>query len=221
MDSDYHPFALAEEVNAFMEAMGLSHVVMVGNSLGGAVSARIAAMHPDKVDKMVLLDAVGYPMKLPLIVKIARLPISKAISPLIYGRWMIKWNLLNVYHDNDKLTEKNIDEYYSRLCTENAVKAQILITQAVDLDKLEDHTSKMPGIRNETLVVHGENDPWVPLDISYSYRRDIPNSIFVKIPSCGHVPQEECPEATAKLIIDFIKGNEINESPIAGKRVTS
>lgn len=213
-DTNYHPFVLADEVNTFLEEMGLRNVIFVGNSLGGAVATHIALEHPEKIDKMILLDAAGYPMKFPFVIKLARLPGSSQFSKMIFGRWMVKWNLHEVYHNNGRLTDKNIDEYYVRLCTENAVGAMISMTKAFDFNQLEDFVNEIPNIKHQTLIIHGENDKWIPIENSHNYRRDLENSVFYKISSCGHVPQEEYPDLTSKLIIDFIKGNKIEETPL-------
>jgi len=51
-DSDYTPQQLREEVNAWMDAMGLEKVVFVGNSLGGEIAWNMALEHPDKVKNL-------------------------------------------------------------------------------------------------------------------------------------------------------------------------
>ena len=212
--TSYSSFELAEEVNCFMEKMKLSNVVFAGNSLGGLIASRIASIYPDKIDKMVLIDAAGYPMELPMIFKMLRMPFSQNIGPVIFNKWILKYFLSTAYYDKKKLSKKNIDAYYLRLCTENAVSAQIKIANSVsDVNKaFEEHANRMKNVKTNTLIIHGENDSWVPLDVSYNYRRNLENSIFYKIPECGHVPQEERPDLIAKLIIDFIEGNKIEES---------
>ena len=49
-----------KEVNAWMDKMGLRKVVFVGNSLGGAIAWNMALVHPEKVEKLVLIDAGGF-----------------------------------------------------------------------------------------------------------------------------------------------------------------
>ena len=119
-----------------------------------------------------------------------------------------------MYENNERLSEKNVDEYYMRLCTKNALNATISVARSVDFRSIEDHVKKIPDIKQETLIVHGENDKWIPVEISHHFKKDLQNSIFYEIPSCGHVPQEEYPDLTAKLIIDFIEGNEIKETSV-------
>ena len=50
-----------ENVNAWMDALNLSQTVYVGNSLGGTIAVLLSRKYPQRVNKMVLIDAAGYP----------------------------------------------------------------------------------------------------------------------------------------------------------------
>ena len=64
---------------------------------------------------------------------------------------------------------------------------------------------ELPSIQAKTLIIWGENDEWIPLESGYKFSKDLSNSTLVILPECGHIPQEEKPEQTAKIIIDFIE----------------
>lgn len=202
--ADYSPFALAEEVNAWMEALGLRDVVFVGNSLGGALAVVTSILHPDKVSRMVLVDAGGYPMKMPTIVKAARTPGAAFFTKLFFGRWMVAWNLREVTHQRDRVTPEQVQAYYDRLRTENALDAMVALARAIDFDRFSDYVERAKALHVPALVLWGENDRWIPLEIGLRFHEDLRNSRLVVIPECGHVPQEERPEVTARHIIEFI-----------------
>jgi len=204
--ADYSPFALAEEVNAWMDALGLRDVVFVGNSLGGALAVVMSILHPDKVGRMVLVDAGGYPMKLPTIVKAARTPGAAFVTNLFYGRWMVSWNLKEVYHNDDWVTREQIQAYHDRLRTQDALDAMVALARAIDFNRFSDYVERAKSLQVPTLILWGENDRWIPLEVGRWFHRDLPDSRLVVIPECGHVPQEEYPGVTAQLIIDFIRG---------------
>src|SRR5262245_3073432 len=52
--------ASAEVLARVMDALGLARASLAGNSLGGALAAVTAARHPERVEKLVLIDAAGY-----------------------------------------------------------------------------------------------------------------------------------------------------------------
>ncbi len=69
--------------------MGLKKVMFAAHSFGGAVATCIAVKHPDKIDKLILIDTAGYPVKLALIVKCTRLPFQKPYLKLFReGGWL-------------------------------------------------------------------------------------------------------------------------------------
>jgi len=203
---DYSPFALVEGVNAWMDAVGLRDVVFVGNSLGGAVAVIMSILHPDKVNRMVLVDAGGYPMDLPTIVKAANTPGAAFFTNLFYGRWVVKWNLKEVYYNDDWLTDDQVQAYHDRLRTKDGLDAMVELSRAIDFNRFTDYAERAKSLQVPTLIIWGEDDQWIPLEIGHRFDRDLPNSRLVVIPECGHVPQEEYPGVTAQLIIDFIRG---------------
>ena len=206
-DAVYDPVSLMEAVNIWMEALGLTQVVFAGNSLGGAVAVLMTLEHPARISKMVLIDAAGYPMKRPMIIRLAHLPLAGGFTKLFFGPWMVRWNLKEVFSDDDCVTDEKVKAYYDRLRTENALDAQIAVARTLKLDQLEQYIERIPDIATETLIIWGRKDRWIPLDIGRHFTNDLASSTLTVIPECGHMPQEEQPERTAELIIDFIEDN--------------
>src|SRR5262245_66322738 len=58
--ANYHVAMLIEFLDAFCKKLGVQKVTLVGNSLGGWTAAAFDIAHPEKVDKLVLVDAEGY-----------------------------------------------------------------------------------------------------------------------------------------------------------------
>jgi len=203
-DAPYDVLTLVEEVNRWMDAKGLRDAVIAGNSMGGGVAWLMALMHPDKVHSLILVDAAAYPIKLPSVVKMAALPLSAVVSKLFFSRGLVRWSLAEAYHRKDGITNEQVDAYYDRLRTKNALNAQIAVVKGMDYTKLEPYSRRIPEIRKRTLIIWGENDHWIPLHIGQRLNRELPASTLVVIPACGHIPQEEHPDVTAKHMAEFI-----------------
>ena len=201
----YDPLTLTEEVNKWMEAMGLKDAIIAGNSLGGGVAWLMALLHSDKVNSLILVDAAAYPIELPFVMKMAAMPLSAGISKLFFSRASIRWSLKEVYHDKDRITDEQVDAYYDRLRTKNALDAQIAVVRSLDDKLFEPYIRRIPDIKKRTLIIWGENDRWVPLHVGQRLERELSASRLAVIPSCGHIPQEEVPDVTAKLMVEFIE----------------
>lgn len=212
LDSRYYIEDLMEDVDDWMDVMHLNHAVVVGNSMGGAITALLSKTHPERVSSMVLIDAGGYPMKLPFPVKMARLPLSSVFSKLFFGPWLVRKSLNEVMYDKSLVTPERVDAYYQRLCTENAQDTQIKTARSIDFGKNSSVMIANQGNTTKTLIIWGKNDAWIPLDtVGRRFRQDLKNSVLAIIPECGHVPQEEKPVETAQLILDFMKNKPIKD----------
>lgn len=203
-DVKYDPVTLMEEVRACMDAMGLKNVIYVGNSLGGAVGILMAMEHPEYISRMVLLDPAGYPQKKPLIIRLGSVPGAVCSIKAFFGKWVVKWNLKEVNYNKDWVSQDQIDNYYARLITVGSIDAQASIITNLDFDYFKPYMQRIPSIGQKTLLVWGEEDEWIPLIVGYQYRHILPNANLVIVQHCGHTPQEEIPNVTANIILDFI-----------------
>jgi pimeloyl-ACP methyl ester carboxylesterase len=55
-DGDYSDAALLADLEAFTDALGLGRVTLVALSLGGRVAINFAGRHPDRVERLVVVD---------------------------------------------------------------------------------------------------------------------------------------------------------------------
>ena len=203
--ADYSPWQLMAEVNAWMEWMGLKKVVFVGNSLGGAIAWNMALDHQDKVKKLVLIDAAGFMHGTPLPVRLSGLPGAAAAARLVFGRWVVEDGLEQVYFDPSRITEAQIDAYYDRLRTENALDALTALGHSVSGINTDQYASRIPEVSVDTLIIWGRDDKWIPVEDGFQFKKALPNAKLVLIPFCGHIPQEEQPDETARILLDFLK----------------
>jgi pimeloyl-ACP methyl ester carboxylesterase len=217
-DTSYDILTLTEEVYKWMEAFGLDNVVLVGNSLGGGITTLMALLHPEKVDRIVLIDAAAYNTKFPLIMELARFPLSAEITKLFFSHWVVRQTLSEVYHHKAWITKDQVDAYYDRLKTNNALNVQIAVVRALEFERFEKYVNRIPEIKSKALIIWGEHDRWIPLSSAYRFKEELRDATLVIIPECGHMPQEEYPNFTVRLIDAFIQDKlvtDINEPKTA------
>ena len=208
-DTSYDILTLTEEVYQWMEAFGLDDVVLVGNSLGGGIATLMALLHPERVGRMVLIDAAAYNTEFPFIMELARLPLSAEMTKLFFSHWVVRQTLREVYHHKDWITRDQVDAYYDRLQTDNALNAQIAVVRALEFSRVEKYVNRIPEIKTKALIIWGEHDRWIPLSSAYRFKAELRDATLVIIPECGHMPQEEYPDFTANLIDAFIQDKPV------------
>lgn len=194
---DYSIDRYVEFLEAFASALNLESFALAGNSLGGEIAWRYALAHPQRVNRLVLVDAVGYArsegQKENLAFKLARTSGFKTVMSKITPRFLYKQGLLEVYGDDSKVTEELVDRYFRlslregnrRAFAERVIAAQVPIKGDVR------------NITQPTLILWGADDLWIPLDHGRNFARDIDGSQLVVYPGVGHVPMEEIPEQSA------------------------
>lgn len=209
----YDPFTLMEDVNSWMEKLNLTKVTFAGNSLGGAVAVLLAIEHPDKINRLILVDAGGYPMEKPTIIKMAGIPFSAESVSCLYGRWVIKWNLGEVFYDRKKITKEQVEAYYNRMRTKGHIDSQVQLCRTLNFNDFRKYIDRIRDLEFKTLIIWGREDAWISLkSVGYRFRQDLKNSKLVVIPECGHIPQEEKPAVTARYMIDFLKDRPFKEA---------
>jgi pimeloyl-ACP methyl ester carboxylesterase len=209
-DDKYAVSDQADMVAAFIRRRDLSDLALVGHSMGGGVALmtylKVRPEVPARISKLVLIDSAGYPQKLPWFIRLARMPIISAIGGrLLPPRFATYLVLRKCYYNKDKITDEQIETYayYGNLPgARQALTATAQQIMPADIDAL---TAQYKTIKVPVLIIWGAEDEVVPLSVGKKFKRDIPNSQLVILPKCGHIPPEEEPQETNRLVTTFLK----------------
>jgi pimeloyl-ACP methyl ester carboxylesterase len=194
----------AELLSRVMDGLAVPRASFAGNSLGGALSAVTAARHPERVDRLVLIDAAGYnlaPADRPRMLRIVA-AVPGWIQRLWPQRPVLRMGLKQVFFDDALVTDDKVEEYLAPMARPGARAASRALLKAGETFGLP---AALKGVHAPTLVIWGANDVWVPPHDADKFVRDIPGARKVLIANCGHVPQEEKPGEVAALIEDFLR----------------
>ena len=191
-------------IEKFLTARSIKRCILGGNSLGGQIAWQFTLKNSDKVDKLILIDAAGYPIvskSTPIFFTLARTPILNKILTFITPRSLVRSSVENVYADKTKVTEALVDRYFELNLREGNRQAFVdRITMPYD-------TGNVPlikTIQQPTLVLWGEEDGLIPLSNAYRFHADLPNDTLVILKNMGHVPMEENPKESLKAVLDFL-----------------
>ncbi len=201
---DYRGDTLARFVVDLLDQLHVQKAVLAGNSLGGEVAWRVAALAPARVERLVLVDASGYafePEDMPIGFRIARLPVLSALSEWFLPRGLVEASVQNVYGDPSKVTPALVDRYFELNLREGNRHALRLRMRQLNLG---DDAARIATLKLPTLVIWGGRDRLIPPANGDHFARDIAGSRLVVFPELGHVPHEEDPARTVAAVKDFL-----------------
>jgi len=183
----------------------IQRAALVGNSLGGYVAWKTAVDYPDRVGKLVLVDAAGYSTtatSVPLGFKLAQIPMLSGLMGHVLPRSVIESSLRNVYADPSKINAELIDRYYELAL--RAGNRQALAARFTQ-NKPGEFETQIKDIKQPTLIIWGGLDRLIPPDNAQRFHSDIAKSRLVMFDKLGHVGHEEDPASTVAAAQDFLE----------------
>lgn len=201
-EHDYRITRYVQTVERLLDRLGLDRVDMAGNSLGGHIAWRFARAHPERVRRLVLVDAAGYPQvdAQGTVLDVARVPFLRRLLRRVTPRYLVEEGLREVYVDDGKITPILVERHYRLLLREgnrDALIARLGTPQ-------EDFRAEIPQVTQPTLIQWGAEDSWIPVEHGQRFARDLPNATLQIYEGLGHVPMEEDPARTADDVRAFL-----------------
>jgi len=206
-ESPYSTRAQAELALSLMDELGLDEAVLVGNSAGGTIAMLAALEHPERVAALILVSPAVYAGGgTPGFVRpLLGLPQVRRLGPL-FARNIRDWGLDLVYtafHDPSLITPDLVDGYTQPLQVDDWDRA---LWELVLASERPDLAARLGELDLPVLIITGDDDRVVPTADSIRLADEIPGSELVVLPACGHVPQEECPQAFLDAVVAFLGG---------------
>ena len=192
-------------LKTFLNILKIEKCHIVGNSLGGWLAWEFSYRYPKKVDKLVLIDSAGFLEEEndPLPYKFARTPVFGKIIKYVVRPQILEQFLRQVYFDQSKVTEQLITRYYELFTREGNPDAFLNFVN----NPMPDNTAALKHITNETLILWGREDMWIPVHNAYRFHSLLINSKLKIYPKVGHLPMEEIPEESLLDVMNFLENS--------------
>ncbi len=202
---DYSIASQARMIARLMNVLGIGRATVVGSSYGGAVASTLALDYAERVEKLVLVDAVCNDDILSKpILKLASLSgIGEALTPFfldskMFHKMRMKETLAPANHH--LITKDRIESVHRPLAARDAHHSVLATSRKWDACRIQDDAQY---INQPTLIIWGEEDKVIPIENGERLFDSILNSRFVVFKDCGHVPPEENPELFVELVTEF------------------
>ncbi|MGG3624886.1 alpha/beta hydrolase [Bacillus gobiensis] len=192
---------MAELVLELIQLLNIENPILVGHSMGGQISLYAAKQRPDLIKKVVLLCSSGY--------------LKKSHPSLIFGthvpyfylyikRWISKQgvlkNLANVVHDRSLIDQEMIEGYMKPFLDDQIFMAMTRLIRHREGDL---STTDLKSIETPSLLIWGEEDKVVPIQIGQRLHGDLQDSRFYSLKKTGHLVPEENPNYVSEKIANF------------------
>jgi pimeloyl-ACP methyl ester carboxylesterase len=204
LHDDYRMERYVEFMAAALDALGIGHCVIAGNSFGGWIAWETALAHPDRITGLVLVDAAGYPLQsesVPIGFRLANMPVLNRVMESVLPRGVVESSLRNTYGDPSLVTDELVDRYYE-LTLREGNRAALAKRFAAGRGTTE--PGRIQSLQVPTLILWGGRDRLIPPAYAERFHHDITGSRLVMFPGLGHVPQEEDPAATVAALLAFL-----------------
>ncbi|HXJ80144.1 MAG TPA: alpha/beta fold hydrolase [Candidatus Methylomirabilis sp.] len=190
----------------FLEALAFERVRLVGHSLGGAVALTFAVAHAERVERLALLAPAvpGFPLRPALLFRLMSVPrigefLSRFVTPSICTAALSR---CFVKPQPDEVAFLVGHQYATRVSVEGcaAYLATLRGVKEAFTDRAATYRTALARWDRPTLMIHGRQDPVIPVRHAESAARAIRNLEARWVEGCGHFPQlEHCAVVNAWL----------------------
>ncbi len=188
-----------------LDKLGVEKCVLGGASLGGAIAWRTALAFPSRVEKLILIDAGGYPRhptSMPIGYWLLTMPGIPWLLQNTLPRFLVVQGFRNAWGDPDKVTAGMVER--SIELTQRAGNRRAVIERFRQSDATGVFAPRIKELKLPTLIVWGGKDRLIPPDDAERFHRDIAGSTLAMFNDLGHAPEEEDPERTVPAVMQFL-----------------
>lgn len=186
-------------LKGFLKELKISKAHIVGLSQGGAIALQFTIDNPEMVDKLILVDSAGLGAKV-------------SFWALIGTIWMNNFPSFQANRFNSPFIlhkpanrDPNHSLYSIAVLKEKGGKNAFKQGRGSAVTKIS--TELLQQIKNETLIIWGENDKLFPVEYGEMAIKFISNSKFHSIQDAGHLSLMDQPAIFNKTLMDFLKND--------------
>ena len=192
------------QVGAVIRGLGLGPVILVGNSSGGTLALEAALAYPQQVSGLILVAPWVHAQRPTIPAAVAQLPqlqrISLAIARKLGNPTLLEYS----YQDPSRVTAARRDQaiIHTRVANWDLAWGALLdrsLSSAVDI------SDRLAQVQVPVLLITSDQDKLVKPEDTRRVAAALPHATLKVLPGCGHVPQEECPQAFMAAVTEWLQ----------------
>ncbi|MFE6740725.1 alpha/beta fold hydrolase [Streptomyces tubercidicus] len=231
-DGNHSVSAQARAVIRYLDAAGRGPVHLIGNSMGGAASTRVAAVRPDLVRTLTLISP-ALPELRPQLTAVPTALLAVPGLAGLFGRLTQDWTperrtrevLALCYGDPGRVSPEGfsaaVDEYARRLelpyFWEVMERSARGLVNAYTLGGQHNLWRQAERVLAPTLLVYGGRDRLVSFRMARRAAAAFRGSRLLTLPEAGHVAMMEYPETVARAVRELLDSDMTDVTADAGR----
>lgn len=194
-DVDYSISRQVTVLRQFLDALGIRRPDVVGISMGGWTSVKLAAEDPERLRHLVLLDSAGMTMPVDEARGIAATLVPRTPEQL--------QQLMDQLTVNPPRLPGFIARDLLRLVSQRQwVVRRALASMLTGADVMD---GRLQAVRVPVLLVWGRKDAITPLRTGEAMHRELPRSVLRVLDGCGHVAAYACRAEVTPIVAEFLE----------------
>ena len=209
-DASYRPEALSRFLGELIDTLGNGPCLVLGNSMGGYLTMRLALERPEVVRRLVSVHCPGVPLlRLHALKAALRVPGASALLDWMVRRDPSWWVHRNVHYWDESLKSlEEASEYGAPLATpEGRMAFTRHLSDALDPAKMRDfvrdleHRSSFPV---PLMLLFVRRDPMVPPAVGRRLHELIPDAEMVWLEGASHFCHVDAPVRVLEAALPFL-----------------
>jgi pimeloyl-ACP methyl ester carboxylesterase len=191
----------ARLVAAGLDRLGVRRAAVIGHSMGGSVATALAEQRPALVESLVILDSPSKSgdAELPFTARLGFVPVLGEAIRRVVPDSMIRAGLESAFANGFDVPDRFVEDFREMTYTSYDASHR----GSDDYGKESGLADRLADESVPLLVVFGSEDDLVDPKSAQGYRQ-VPGARIVVLDGVGHSPHVERPNATARLIQNFL-----------------
>jgi pimeloyl-ACP methyl ester carboxylesterase len=202
---EYGPDLFDRQIIDLLQALDIkSPINLVGSSMGGLVAAIFADRHPERVDKLVLIDAAGMMPPPTFPNSLLMQPILGELIMHLTGDRTLPTGMAGdlLYPD---LTPEYVTNYLPQMKIIGFKRAILSTLRTRMLFDSRPVYKRLGQTDQPILMLWGDHDLTIPMSVGLEMLKLLPRADWRTIEETGHVPHYELPDVVNAILVEFLK----------------